>query len=77
MPYSRTQTGAWIETIQFFEVLFLAKVAPKRVRGLKPDDLAEKLNVAGVAPKRVCGLKPMESPNSLSYLESHPNGCVD
>ena len=77
MPYSRTQTGAWIETIQFFEVLFLAKVAPKRVRGLKPDDLAEKLNVAGVAPKRVRGLKRYGRLLYRWYSKSHPNGCVD
>ena len=54
---SRTLTGAWIETIKSLLGTMTDKVAPSRVRGLKPVLKGSLENILKVAPSRVRGLK--------------------
>ena len=54
---SRTLTGAWIETFRAISFICSNKVAPSRVRGLKPVHSYRGGFPADVAPSRVRGLK--------------------
>ena len=74
--FSRTLTGAWIETMTWGRVSPLLRVAPSRVRGLKPVSGSVMVLVSSRTLTGAWIETPPEIPQSPSG-SSHPHGCVD